>query len=76
MRNGDSAFCFAVGAKPLRDAGAFYWGHARYFAMRSPLVSANSVLYVLPEEQVCDINTPADLERARELYAKVKGRMA
>lgn len=64
-------FAFAVGTDPLRDAGQFYLGPVRSFLQRRPLVSPDSFMIPIPESRVCDINTPADWNRALELYSRL-----
>lgn len=61
-------FIMAVGAEPLRDAGAFYMGLAGDFFGRKPLIGSATRLYVLPESRVCDVNTERDFARAEALY--------
>lgn len=67
-------FLVAVGTEPLRDAGAFYIGHAHGFRNFDLYKSFGRALggtdiFVLPEDMVCDINTPEDFRRAEEMYA-------
>ncbi len=52
------------------DAGAFYFGRASSFLERVSL--SEGIPFWLPAERVCDINTPADWERALGLYASLK----
>ena len=66
-----SGYAVAVGANPLRDAGTFYWGTAADFRNGVPLYSDDTRLIVLPEEQICDINTEEDWARAEELYKQL-----
>ena len=61
-------YVFTVGAEPLRDAGAWYWGKRMAFGSGKPLVGPHTRLYLLPNERICDINTPKDWERAEQLY--------
>lgn len=61
----------SVGANPLRDAGAFYFGHTDAFKAGIPLFDCRTLLRLLPDERVCDINTPEDWARAESLYAKM-----
>lgn len=63
------AFVVSVAAEPLRDAGGFYIGSGGNFLDRKPLYGPLTGLFVLPEQQVCDINTPADFARAEQLFA-------
>ena len=61
----------AVGAAPLRDAGACYWHTWKALMSSAPLIGEETGLYVLPEERVCDINTPQDWARAEQLYEEI-----
>lgn len=61
-------FTMAAGAHPLRDAGAFYWGKAKHFALGFPLLGIHTRLIILPEQNVCDINTQADWDEALTKY--------
>lgn len=67
--------CYAVsvGAKPLRDAGQFYWGTVRAFVMSWELWTFPTAAVAVNERRVCDINTPDDWLRAEEMYAKLHG---
>ena len=67
-------FAFSVGTKPLRDAGAFYWGEADAFMQRRPLYGTETIMVPLPEERVCDINTAADFAEAEQKYALMVAR--
>lgn len=60
-------FCFGVGVDPLTDAGAFYFGRSNAFGT-SPLYGPGSVLFPLPPERVCDINTEDDWAKAELMY--------
>lgn len=61
-------YSMSVGAHPLRDAGAFYWGLTRAFLEGVPLIGVNTAMVPLPEHRVCDINTLEDFQRAEQLY--------
>lgn len=61
-------YAFSVGTDPLCDAGAFYWGKRSAFRDGNALFAPNSIMVPLPKNRVCDINTEADLVRARLLY--------
>lgn len=63
-----NGFAFSVGTKPLRDAAQFYWGLARAFMERRPLISPDSVMVPIDESRVCDINVDFDWQRAERLY--------
>ena len=65
-------FTMGVGAFPLRDAGAFYFGRAKHFALGFPLLSIHTRLIILPEQHVCDINTQADWDEALTKYREIK----
>jgi CMP-N-acetylneuraminic acid synthetase len=64
-------FAMGAGAHPLRDAGAFYWGRAKHFALGFPLLSIHTRLIILPEQNVCDINTQADWDEALGKYREI-----
>ena len=66
----ETAFAIAVGAEPLRDAGAFYWGHASAFGIY-PLISEQTRMVVLPEDRICDVNTLADWLELERKFAKL-----
>jgi N-acylneuraminate cytidylyltransferase len=61
-------YCVSVGASPLRDAGAFYFGASEAFLNNEPLYEVKTGLVVIPEGRVCDINIPADWYRAEQMY--------
>lgn len=65
-------FAFAVGTEPLRDAGMFYWGRTEAFLCNEPLVASHSLMVPIPEDRVCDINTPEDWLRAETMYETLK----
>jgi len=67
------AFTIAVGTEPLRDAGMFYWGWAESFEQGIPLYTITSRVVPIPEDQVCDINTEADWQKALAMFAALKG---
>lgn len=52
----------------LHDAGQFYWGRARAFCARQPILSPAATPFLLPRWRVCDFDTPDDWTRA-ELMA-------
>lgn len=66
-------YAMAVGAHPLRDAGQWYWGKAGNFMAGRPLISPSTRMVPIPEERICDINTPEDWGRALHLYRKLSG---
>lgn len=63
-----SNFAFSVGTNPLQDAGQFYWGKAREFIKQTPLYGPGTIMVPIADERVCDINTPADWQRALRMY--------
>lgn len=69
-------YCFGVNREPLFDAGAFYWGTGEAFRACKPLVASKTIMYPLPPERVCDINTPVDWERAEQMYAALHNKEA
>ena len=72
MAVGIKPFCFAVGTNPLRDAGAFYVGRADAFRHRIPL-EKNAEFVFLPDERVCDVNTPEDWDELERKFAALRG---
>ena len=64
-------FAFAVGINPLRDAGAFYAGHADAFR-RSVKLETNAEFIFLPDERVCDVNLPEDWEELERKFAALR----
>lgn len=68
------AYSMAVGAEPLRDAGAFYWGYTWAFAQGLPLIGPATAMVPLPEERVCDINTEDDWQEADRRYTALLAR--
>jgi pseudaminic acid cytidylyltransferase len=71
LARGIRKFVFAVGAEPLRDAGAFYAGWAQAFRDGLPLV-ANGHQIILPEAMVCDVNTADDWDELERKYWALK----
>lgn len=69
MRVPSPPFSYSVGPDG-KDAGAFYFGHARAFIDRVDLYEYAAKVY-LPAERTCDINTPEDWHRAEELYVEL-----
>lgn len=61
-------YAMTVGAEPLRDAGALYLGWRTAFVNGSPLIGPKTLMIVLPENRVCDINLPEDWSRAEAMY--------
>ena len=66
-------YAISVGANPLRDAGAFYFGKSDCFMRGDPLVSNQSAMIALPDSRVCDVNTEADWQECARLYAQMNG---
>lgn len=58
---------FAVGTRPLRDAGLFYWSHPVALEFNVPLYRV-AALIEIEESRVCDINEEADWGRAEVMY--------
>ncbi len=67
-------YAMAVGAKPLRDAGQFYYGSAKTFLGRKPLLTCHTIMIPIQEKYVCDINTEDDWQRAEKMYADLHGK--
>lgn len=70
----ENDYVFSVGVNPLHDAGQFYYGWARSFSRGYPLISTDSVMFPIPPERDCDINTPEDWERAEKMYEALHGK--
>lgn len=68
----NSDYVMSVQAEPLADAGCFYWGQYKAFIYRQPLIGTSTVIYPLPPERCCDINTPEDWARAEKMYEKMR----
>lgn len=68
----DIWYAFSCGTNPLHDVGGFYWGKASAFRCNAPLFDEHTAMIPLPEERCCDINIPADWDRAEALYAAMK----
>lgn len=64
-------FAMAVGTEPLRDAGQWYWGTAEAFKNRRELISPRTIMVPIPEERVCDINTPEDWDIASDKCLRI-----
>ena len=65
-------YAFSVGTDPLQDAGQFYFGAAKAFIERRPLIGPLSAMIPIESARCCDINTQQDWERAEEMYEKLK----
>lgn len=50
------------------DAAQFYWGRKAAWLANRPIFSSRSTIVQLPFEDVHDIDTPADLDRAKMIY--------
>jgi len=62
-------YAMSVGDNPLQDAGQWYWGRPGAFISNRPLIGARTVMVRIPENRVCDINTPEDWARAYDMYS-------
>ena len=62
-------YAVAVGTRPLRDCGAFYWGRVQDFINRVPLYTADTRIIPLHEDDAVDINTEEDWVLAEHRYA-------
>lgn len=62
-------YAMSVGHSPLRDIGAFYWGHAMAFREGTRLIDSHTAMIVIDELRCCDINTPEDWAQAERQYA-------
>lgn len=71
-------FAYSVGMNPFRDAGNWYWGKTQSFLDGVPLDpdGFNIMKVVIPNERVCDINTPEDWSRAEAMYAALHPEVA
>lgn len=79
LAESDCDFAFAVGKWPkLHDAGQWYWGRVAAFIERAPLDldAPRCIKVVMPDDRVCDINTPEDWQLAEEMYAALHGEIA
>lgn len=78
MSDPRSTFSFAVALDPLRDAGQWYWGRVPAFLSREPLDMNGVSVWknAIPDDRVCDINTPEDWQLAEEMYAALHGEIA
>lgn len=70
LRNNEGLhdFAMAVGTEPLRDAGCFYWGTAVAWKENRSLIGPRTIMVPIPENRVCDINTPEDWQCALGKY--------
>jgi N-acylneuraminate cytidylyltransferase len=66
-------YAMTVGANPLRDAGAGYWGDVRDLRAGHPLITDATRLIVLHDDDVVDINTEEDWFIAENRYALKHG---
>ncbi len=55
----------------LADAGQWYWGKTWAFCTERPLVERYTRVWPIPNERVCDINTPEDWDDALRMYTKL-----
>jgi len=65
-------YVMSVRSDVLADAGCFYMGRANAFIDEIPLIGRRTVMYPLPPERCCDINTMDDLARAEQLYQRLQ----
>jgi pseudaminic acid cytidylyltransferase len=63
--------CVSVGTKPLRDAAQFYWSASKAVKEEGEYYDWTTVNCVVPENRICDINTPEDWARAEAMYAEL-----
>jgi len=68
LTNSEAEYVMSVQADPLADAGCFYMGWPRAFIEEIPLIGCSTLMYRMPNERVCDINTPSDWFHAEHLY--------
>ena len=72
MKSWDAFYAMSVNANPLSDAGCFYWGSANSFRKGLALIGPWTIMYPLPAERCCDINTPEDWAKAEQLYQRMR----
>lgn len=65
----NACHCVSVGTLPLRDAAQFYWSRADNAKEEAPYYEYMTVLEVIAENRICDINTEDDFKRAEAMYA-------
>jgi N-acylneuraminate cytidylyltransferase len=68
-----AAYVFSVGTDPLHDAGQFYIGWTDAFLNEEPIISPVSIMYPIPKERDCDINTEADWKEAEMKFDALCG---
>ena len=71
MEKCDCHFALGVQASPLQDAGQFYWSWVPGLLRGDPLIGLKTGLVPIPENRICDINTPDDWARAEKLYLQL-----
>jgi CMP-N-acetylneuraminic acid synthetase len=68
VREFGTNFVFSVRASPLQDAGQFYWCFTSKLLDGSLLVGSRTRLVAVPDNFICDINTPEDWDKALRMY--------
>jgi N-acylneuraminate cytidylyltransferase len=58
----------------FHDAGQFYCGYSHAFLAGHPMFGSQSLPFLLPAYRVCDLDTPADWERAELLWTVLQQR--
>ncbi|MBF7068290.1 pseudaminic acid cytidylyltransferase [Campylobacter volucris] len=61
--------------KAYHDGGAFYFGKKEAWLGEDFMFKPHSKAFLLPRNQICDIDTPQDLEFAKMLYQFNKGKL-
>ena len=59
----------------LQDPGMFYFGQAKAFLNRYPLIGLLTRIIDVDPARCCDINTPEDFSRAETMYAALQERL-
>lgn len=67
-------YSMAIGTEPLRDAGQFYYGAAKTFWDRKPLLTEHTIMVPIQEKYVCDINVECDWLKAERMWAELNGK--
>lgn len=70
--NKAALYVMSVQQEPLADAGCFYFGRTWAFQIGMSLIDTRTIMYPLPAERCCDINTPDDWTRAEQLYQRMQ----
>lgn len=69
LRFSRATHCISVGTEPLRDAAQFYWSTMEGAAGECEYFTFATSIEPVPENRICDVNTPEDWTRAEEMYA-------